>query len=159
MGNNNKSYKDKIEVYIKQKRSDKVITKVLEGAIITEQELTYLSELLFEDSNIGDKVSFEQEYGFITLDQFIRWVFSISKDKLQVSQLFNEFISNHNLNDSQVDFINKITDYFNERGYIESSMLFDPPFTDTHSKGLLGVFDFTLAREINEMVEGLSVVG
>ena len=53
-------------------------------------------------------------------------------------------------------FINNIITYLTKNGVIDKSMLFEPPFTDIHDQGLLGVFDDADAHKVISLVDRIN---
>ena len=58
--------------------------------------------------------------------------------------------------------INTIITYLTKNGMIDKGMLFEPPITDIHDQGLLGVFDDADATKVIKLVDrvnGNALVG
>ncbi|MFN9109820.1 MAG: type I restriction-modification enzyme R subunit C-terminal domain-containing protein, partial [Bacteroidota bacterium] len=60
------------------------------------------------------------------------------------------------LNAQQIRFMDKVINFFTVKGFIEPSMLFEAPFTDISTSGLVGVFSEGDAREIIEVIERIN---
>jgi type I restriction enzyme, R subunit len=56
-------------------------------------------------------------------------------------EVFAAFIQAGNLKADQMTFINNIISHLTRNGMIDNAMLFEPPFTNIHQDGLVGVFD------------------
>lgn len=67
-------------------------------------------------------------------------------------EVFAEFIQVGNLKADQMTFINNIIRYLTQNGVIDKEMLFEPPFTNIHQDGLIGVFNETDARKVIQLV-------
>ncbi len=50
---------------------------------------------------------------------------------------------------------NKIDKVWENNGVITAEKLFEPPFTDISTNGLLGVFNDTYAREVIDILEDI----
>lgn len=67
--------------------------------------------------------------------------------------MFAEFIQAGNLKADQMTFINNIINYLSINGVIDKAMLFEPPFTNIHQDGLIGVFDEADAKKVIQLVD------
>jgi type I restriction enzyme R subunit len=55
-----------------------------------------------------------------------------------------------------------IINFFSVKGIIDSEMLFEPPFTDINTSGVMGVFDEEETRKVISIIErvnGTCMVG
>ena len=50
-------------------------------------------------------------------------------------------------------FMNTIITYLTKNGTIAKKMLFEPPFTNMHDQGLLGVFDDADATKVISLID------
>ncbi len=66
---------------------------------------------------------------------------------------FAGFIQAGNLHADQMTFINNIISYLTKNGVIDKKMLFEPPFTNIHDQGLLGVFDDADASQVIKLID------
>jgi len=67
-----------------------------------------------------------------------------------------EFISTGNLRADQMTFINTIIKHLTTNGIIDKKMLFEPPFTNIHDQGLLGVFKEKNARKVVSLIDEIN---
>jgi type I restriction enzyme R subunit len=79
----------------------------------------------------------------------------VGLDVAAANQAFGQFINNPSLNSSQIRFLNLIIQYLTNNGVITAEKLFEPPFTDISTNGLLGVFNDTSAREVIDILEDI----
>jgi len=63
------------------------------------------------------------------------------------------FIQQANLRADQITFVDTIISYLTKNGMIEKKMLFEPPFTNMHDQGLLGVFDDADASKVIQLID------
>jgi type I restriction enzyme R subunit len=49
-----------------------------------------------------------------------------------------------------------IINYFSVKGIVEPDQLFEPPFTDIDSSGIMGVFDEDISTKIIELIEEIN---
>ena len=132
------SYKDRVETYIRKNKDHLTIHKLNSNLPITKEELLVLEEMLFTDGVAGTKDEFVKQYGEMPLGAFIRSITGL--DKEVVEQEFADFLQTGTLRADQITFIRTIMSYLTKNGTIDKSMLFEPPFTDLHDQGLVGVF-------------------
>lgn len=64
-----------------------------------------------------------------------------------------DFIQQANLRADQITFVDTIISYLTKNGMIEKKMLFEPPFTNMHDQGLLGVFDDADASKVIQLID------
>jgi type I restriction enzyme R subunit len=132
-----KSYKDRVEAFIRKNRSHLVIDKLYKNLPITTKELEVLEAFLLKEA-LESKDRFIKEYGEQPLGKFVRNI--IGLDIEVTNQLFAEFITKGNLNANQITFIQKIISYLNQKGVIEKQLLTQSPFNEQHDQGIFGIF-------------------
>lgn len=132
-----KSYKDRVESFIRKNRTHLVIDKLYKNLPITAKELEVLEHFLLKEA-LESKDRFIKEFGEQPLGKFVRKI--IGLDIEVTNQLFANFISKGNLNANQITFIQKIIDYLNQNGIIEKQLLTQSPFNEQHDQGVFGIF-------------------
>lgn len=150
-----KSYKDRVEAYLRNHKDHLVIHKITHNIPITSEELKQLEEILFDQQTCGTREEYIQEYGEQPLGRFIRSILGL--DIEAANRVFSEFLSKGSLRSEQMIFIQNIISFLNKNGTIEKAMLFEePPFTDQHQDGIIGLFDDAEAIRIISLVEGVN---
>jgi len=134
-----KSYKDRVESYIRKNKNHLTIAKLSNNVPITRDELDQLEKMLFTESVAGTKEQFVKQYGDKPLGAFIRSITGLERDAL--NKAFAEFLQVGNLRADQMTFVKKIIDYLSKNGTLNKGMLFESPFTDLNDQGLTGVFE------------------
>jgi type I restriction enzyme R subunit len=148
------AYKRKVEQYLKEQSNNITIHKLRNNVPITKGELETLDRMLFEQGSIGTKSEFTKAYGEQPLGKFIRSIVGLD---LQAAKLaFAEILINQTLNAKQIRFMDTIINFLNVKGIIEPSMLFESPFTDINSSGIIGVFDTEISSKIIELIEEIN---
>jgi type I restriction enzyme R subunit len=109
---------------------------------------------LFDGKTIGTKQDYVENYGDKPLGQFIRSIVGLDINAAQA--VFADFIQTGKLSADQMAFINNIISYLTKNGTIDKKMLFEPPFTNLHDQGLLGVFDDAVAMKVIKVVDGVN---
>jgi type I restriction enzyme R subunit len=151
---NLQSYKDRVESYIRNHKDHIVIHKLKTNKPITETEINTLELILFDGKTIGTKQDYVENYGDKPLGQFIRSIVGLDINAAQA--VFADFIQTGKLSADQMAFINNIISYLTKNGTIDKKMLFEPPFTNLHDQGLLGVFDDAVAMKVIKVVDGVN---
>ena len=70
-----------------------------------------------------------------------------------MKEQFSTFINNPSMNAQQIRFLDLIVHYLGSNGYLESEALFEAPFTEISTHGLLGVFNQQQATEVVSILE------
>ncbi len=148
-----KSYKDRVENFIRKNKHHLVIDKIYKNIPITPYELESLEQFLTHEKFQVSEI--EKEYGTKSLGIFVRRVLGL--DIEAANKHFASFIQEENLNANQILFVQKIVDYLNRNGVLEKHMLTQPPFTDIDDHGIFGVFEEgQKSARIIKLVEELS---
>jgi type I restriction enzyme, R subunit len=145
------SYKDRVESYVRTHSNHLVIQKLKTNKPITETEINALETILFDGATIGTKQDYIDNYGDKPLGVFIRSIVGIEVTAAQAA--FAEFIQTGSLQADQMTFINNIISYLTKNGMIDKAMLFQPPFTNIHQDGLIGIFDDASAKKVISLVD------
>jgi type I restriction enzyme, R subunit len=148
------SYKDRVESYVRTHSHHLVIQKLKTNKPITETEVNALESILFDGATVGTKQDYIETYGDKPLGVFIRNI--VGLDVSAAQEAFAEFIQVGNLKADQMTFINNIISYLTKNGMIDNAMLFEPPFTNLHQDGLLGVFDEISAKKVIQLVSAVN---
>lgn len=148
------AYKRKVEQYLKQHSNHFTIHKIRNNIQITEGELGELERMLFEQGELGTKDEFVKAYGEQPLGKFIRGIVGLDANAAKLA--FGEILGGQTLNSQQIRFIDTIINFFTVKGIIEPAMLFEPPFTDINTSGIMGVFDEITSSRIISLIEGVN---
>jgi type I restriction enzyme R subunit len=151
---NNKIYKQRVESFIRENKTQIVISKINNNQPITEGELLQLEKILFDGDERGTKDDYVEQYGEQPLGVFVRSIVGLSEAAAQ--SVFSDFIQDVNLRADQISFINNIISFLTQNGVIEKKMLFESPFTNDHFEGLTGVFEMDDAHRIMSLVENIN---
>ena len=151
---NLRSYKDRVESYVRNHKDHLVIQKLKTNKPITETEINQLEHILFDGETVGTRQDYIDNYGEKPLGEFIRGIVGLDMGAAQ--EAFAEFIQTGNLRADQMTFINTIIGYLSKNGVIDKEMLFKPPFTNLHDQGLLGVFDDAGATQVIKLIDGVN---
>ena len=144
-------YKERVASYIREHKDHLVIQKLKSNQPITEKEIQTLEAILFDGKTLGTRQDYIDNFGDKPLGEFIRSIVGLDVGAAQAA--FAEFIQAGNLRADQITFINSIITYLTKNGVIDKKMLFEPPFTNIHDQGLLGVFDDADASKVIKLID------
>ena len=143
-----KNYRLKVEKFIREHETHVTIHKLKQNQPISEPDIAALEEILFSDEGPGTKEDFEATYGTEQpLGKLVRQI--VGLDKNAAKEAFNEFLSSAVYSADQIAFINRIVDHLVQNGFMEPEELFDPPFTDMHDQGVIGILPQDARRVVD----------
>ena len=149
-------YKEMVEEMVQQLADQNpILKKIKSGEEISENELKELAELMNERDPFVTEKLLQRVYGnqHAKFLQFIKHILQIEvvhSFEETVTQAFDEFIKQHNnLSNNQIEFMTVLKKYLIDKGKIEKKDLINPPFTQLHPQGILGVFS---PKEIEEII-------
>lgn len=149
-------YKEMVEEMVQQLADQNaILKKIKSGEEISEEELKELAELMNERDPFVTEKLLQRVYGnqHAKFLQFIKHILQIEvvhSFEETVTQAFDEFIKQHNnLSNNQIEFMTVLKKYLIDKGKIEKKDLINPPFTQLHPQGILGVFS---PKEIEEII-------
>jgi type I restriction enzyme R subunit len=134
-----RSYRLKVEQFVRKHQHHLTIHKLHTNIPITEDELQELERILFDGDERGTKESLMEELGAPQpLGVFIRHIIGLDVNAAKLA--FGEFLSRANLRADQIRFIDLIITHLTVNGLIDKRMLAEPPFTEVNDQGIFGVF-------------------
>ncbi|MBX7226937.1 MAG: DEAD/DEAH box helicase family protein [Chitinophagales bacterium] len=149
-------YKEMVEALVKQLADQNpILKKIKSGESISEEELKELAQLMNERDPFVTEKLLQRVYGnqHAKFLQFIKHILQmevVHSFEETVTQAFDEFIKQHNnLSNNQIEFMMVLKRYLIDKGKIEKKDLINPPFTQLHPQGILGVFS---PNEIEEII-------
>ncbi len=148
------AYKRKVEAYVRQNRDHITIHKLRNNIQITQDELVQLENMLFEQGDLGTREAFNKIIGEQPLGTFIRSI--VGLDANAAKEAFGKILVDQTLNSQQIRFMDMIINFFNVKGVIDPEMLFEPPFTDINTSGIMGVFDEATSSKIIELIQKIN---
>ena len=149
-------YKEMVEEMVQQLADQNpILKKIKSGEEISEEELKELAELMNERDPFVTEKLLQRVYGnqhakFLQFIKHILQIEAVHSFEETVTQAFDEFIKQHNnLSNNQIEFMTVLKKYLIDKGKIEKKDLINPPFTQLHPQGILGVFS---PKEIEEII-------
>lgn len=154
--NDLKSYRKKVEFYLKEHQNDLAIYKLRNNKPLTEDDIKTLENVLFNE--LGSKSDYEKEYKETPVKVLVRKI--LGMDREAANEAFSEFLNNQNLNSKQIHFVKLIVDYIVKNGFIEDNrVLMEDPFRSVGS--IIELFENNvternnLIKRINEIRENI----
>lgn len=145
-------YKKKVNAYLSEHMDDKAITKLRTNQPLTKEDFENLNHIFKEE--LGNEQMFNELSDGKSLGVFIRRVTKM--DKSAINNYFAEFINDTNMNNMQIEFVQRLIDIIVEQGEInmESLMKGRAPFDRPKFFTIFGTEAqnkiFSLVRSINE---------
>lgn len=134
-----RSYRSKVEQFIRLYKHHLTIHKLHTNEPITAAELLELERLLFDGDERGTKEALMKELEHPEpLGVFIRKIIGLDVNAARLA--FGEFLGRTNLRADQIRFIDLIIQHLTVNGVIDKRMLAEPPFTEVNDQGIFGVF-------------------
>ena len=148
-------YRHKIQTYLKANQDHIALKRLKYNQPVTPQDIAALEQMLFENEDLGDKVTFLQTFG--EQDQLGRFIRSlIGLDREAAKAVFAEFLSNTAYNANQIRFIDEIINDLTQNGVMDIKRLYEPPYTHLHHHGIDGLFGDADGDKIVEMINGVN---
>ena len=154
--NDLKSYRKKVEFYLKEHQNDLAIYKLRNNKPLTEEDIKTLENVLFNE--LGSKSDYEKEYKETPVKVLVRKI--LGMDREAANEAFSEFLNNQNLNSKQIHFVKLIVDYIVKNGFIEDNrVLMEDPFRSVGS--IIELFENNvternnLIKRVNEIRENI----
>lgn len=152
--NNLDAYKRRVEQYLKEHSTHLAISKLRNNVPITKSELEELERMFFDQGTVGTKDDFIKAFGEQPLGKFIRSIIGLDVNAAKAA--FAGLLSSQSLNSQQIRFIDTIINFLSVKGTIDPAMLFESPFTDISSNGVMGLFDQDQASRIVSLIEEIN---
>ncbi|MBF2055415.1 MAG: DEAD/DEAH box helicase family protein [Candidatus Sericytochromatia bacterium] len=121
-----RSYKAKVNAYLKDHANDLPIHKLHHNKALTPQDLRYFEQLLWQE--LGSADDYQREYGDEPLLKLVARL--VGLERTAALELFSAFLSDHALNSQQIAFVHRVVDYVIENGALEKQQFNHPPFND-----------------------------
>jgi type I restriction enzyme R subunit len=150
-GVNLDAYRKRVTQYLLERKTHLTIHKIRTNQPIGQPELLDLENMLFDQGEVGTREQFEKAYGNQPLGKFVRSI--VGLETSAVREAFSSFINNPSMNVQQIRFLDLIVQYLGSNGYLETDKLFEAPFTELSTNGLLGVFNENQASEVVLLLE------
>jgi len=133
-----KNYHLKMQKFIRDHETHVTIQRLRTNQPISHADLEALEEIVFGADGPGTREDYETTYGTEKpLGELVRSI--VGLDQAAAKAAFADFLEKMPLTGDQIQFINLIIDHLIANGVMEPSSLFEPPFTDMHDEGVIGI--------------------
>lgn len=152
-------YEKKVQEYLRQHLDHVAVQKLRLNEPLTQTDLgsleTVLAELGAEEGPILLKTLMVQKES-PNLAYFVRKL--VGLDRAAAQKLFAKFLSDRTLTSKQIRFIEMIVEQLTVRGVMESSSLYEPPFSNLHDEGPDSLFagKGEVVDGVFSVIEGIS---
>jgi type I restriction enzyme R subunit len=149
--NNLETYRRRVEQYLHEQSHHLTIRKLRNNEPITQAELQALEQMLFEQGSLGTRDEFSRVYGNQPLGRFIRSIMGLDSNAAKAA--FASLLREQTFNAQQIRFLDTLINFLTVKGVVDAAMLFEAPFTDLNSSGIMGVFDEATSARIIDLLE------
>lgn len=150
--NDLKSYRKKVNQYLKDYENDLVIYKIRHNIPITESDLRHLQEILWQ--KLGTREDYKKTYGEEPLLKLVSRI--VGLDPVAANEAFSEFLTDESLNSNQMEFVKLIVNYVIENGTIDKEVLNEHPFNKFGNVVNLFEDKLEIARRIIKRIDELN---
>ena len=144
-------YEKKVKAYLRNHLNHLVIHRLRTCQPLTDADLKGLESTLVE---IGEEDGETLFSGLLarsespSLAHFVRSLVGLDRTAAQAA--FSDFLADRSLTPPQIRFIEMVIEQLSARGVIESSALYEPPFSNLHAEGPDALFGSNV-----EVIEGV----
>jgi type I restriction enzyme R subunit len=146
-----RSYKKKVDEYIRNNINHVSIHKLKTNKPLTEMDLKSLEYILWNE--VGTREEYEREYGDTPLTILVRQITGL--DQQAANEAFSEFLTDENLNSKQIRFVKTIVDYIVKNGHMmDKRVLQEEPFQSIGS--ITDLFPMERAIRIVHVIDSIN---
>ncbi len=141
------NYKLKVNKYIEDNKDNIAIHKLRNNIPLNEEDYKILEKIF--TGELGTKDDYQKNFQDTPFGLLVRRVAKLERSAAM--KVFSSFINHQNLNANQISFVNKVIDYIEQNGYVESiSELTKPPFDKPQS--FIKLFDEERRKEFVDII-------
>ena len=119
------NYRDKVSSYLKSHLDDASIEKIRTNQPITDRDIQHLENILWEE--LGNQDEYRIFFGEKPLPALVRELTGISPEA--VNAAFAKFMTDYNLNQKQMDFVQMLMKYIQKNGLVANRQTYmEEPF-------------------------------
>lgn len=150
--NNLKSYRQKVEHYLKEHQDQLAIYKLRHNKELTKQDVEMLEDILWKE--LGSKKQYEKDFGNTPITKLVRNI--VGLDRQTALKEFSEFLSENRLNINQAKFVELIVDYVVKNGILDKQVLQQDPFRTVGSITSLFKNNMPDAKKIISIIDRIN---
>lgn len=146
------NYKKKVNYYIRQHQDNVAIAKLKSNTPLSQSDIQELEHILWNE--VGTKQEYEKEYGNKPLGELVRSI--VGLDIKAANEAFSQFLTNVNLDQHQIYFVEQIIHYIVKNGVMKDlRILQESPFNDKGS--VVDIFtDAAVFMNIRTVIETIN---
>ncbi len=146
-------FKMKVRKFVEAHIDHITLQKIRRAEALTKTDIEELQRMLIEQG-VSDTETLTALQAEEPLGAFIRRL--IGLDRVAAKQAFSAFMSAHQLNPDQSEFLNMIIDHLTDSGIVEPKTFYESPFSDFDDLGIAGIFEKDHASEIIQIVKKIN---
>jgi type I restriction enzyme, R subunit len=155
LGIDKAQFRKKVMHFLRDHENHIALKKLKYNEPITALDLEEIERLLYETSELGDRLKFEEVYGpQPMLGSFVRKLIGLDREAAKAA--FGEFLSETAFTDRQIRFINLIIDDLTRNGVFELGRLYAQPFTNLAATGPEELFDPSAAEKVISIIDKIN---
>ena len=139
----------KVRKFVENHMDHITLQKIHRAEALTRTDLEELEQMLIEQG-VSDTETLAALQAEEPLGVFLRRL--IGLDRVAAKKAFSTFMSTHQLNPDQTEFIDMIIDHLTDNGIVEPKTFYESPFSDIDDLGIAGIFEKDHAAEIIQIV-------
>jgi len=147
-------FKQKARLFLRDHEAHPAIKKLRLNEPLTTDDIVELERLMLDAGVASRELLDEAKKESEGLGLFVRSM--IGMDRSAAKRAFDGFISGKSLAANQIEFIDLVINYLTEHGTMDPVLLYESPFTDSHSLGVEGIF--TDDDEVAELIKTLESI-
>ncbi|RLA80407.1 MAG: hypothetical protein DRG78_11035 [Epsilonproteobacteria bacterium] len=121
------------------------------GVPLKQEDIQNLKSDLLKEEIETDNLSKVFECKSNDLEQILEHI--VKRKEYKLPYLLNKFIETHTLSSNQIEFINAIKHYVQEKHDITRKDLTSNPFTKFHKMGIMGMFQGSVMSDLVEIID------
>lgn len=134
-------YAKKVEAYLRSHQDEIAIHRLRNNQPLTPTDIRSLEKTLLSiGEEEGERLlsAMLRLHEVPTLAHLVRRI--VGMDRNAAKAAFSSFLEDRSLSSRQIRFVELVIDQLNARGFIESSALYEQPFSALHGDGPEGLF-------------------
>ena len=150
--NNMENYRKKVNRYLKDNQDDLVVYKLRHNRQLNTDDLKHLEKVLWHD--LGTREDYQKEFGDQPLLKLAGGI--VGLDPKAANEVFAEFLTDENLNQNQMEFVNLIVKHIIQNGSLDKKVLNEHPFNKAGNVTKLFDQKIDTAKKIIHVIDRLN---
>jgi type I restriction enzyme R subunit len=150
--NDLRSYRKKVNAYLKEHQDDIVVYKLRNNKLLGHEDINHLEKLLWEE--IGTKDDYIKEFGDRPLLALVSSL--VGLDANAANEIFSEFLADKTLNSNQMEFVKMIVEHIVKNGLLDKHVLNEHPFNRYGNVAKLFEDKINVVKDIIEKIDAVN---